>query len=95
MSIKCRNIQPGRYIVYCKIEWNENPTGSMTLSTYSPSIVEIGLSEKKLHPGFIQNVMLSHAIANPKKQGLDSINQWICMQLMYKEGAYAYIAAFV
>ena len=57
--------------------------------------MEIGRSDKKLHPNFLRNVMLSHAIASPHKQRLDANGQWICMQLLYGEGGYAYIAAFV
>jgi len=69
--------------------------GNLTLSTYSPSVVEIGRSDKKLHPNFLRSVMLSHAMASPNKQPLDASGQWICMQLLYREGGYAYIAAFV
>jgi hypothetical protein len=44
----------------------------------------------------MKQVMLSHAMMSPNKQRLDaSGGQWICMQLLYGEGGYAYIVAFV
>lgn len=42
----------------------------------------------------MRNVMLSHAITCPNKQRLDA-SLWICVQLLYNEGGYAYIVAFV
>lgn len=44
---------------------------------------------------FIQRVMFSHAILNPKKEYLDGNSQWICCQLLYESGGYAYIAVSV
>lgn len=88
-------MEPGKYIIYCKIEWAMGAVGELTLSAYSPSIVEIGRTDKKLHPNFIRNVMLSHSFTSPHKQRLDSSGPWICTQLLYKEGGYAYIVACV
>jgi hypothetical protein len=39
--------------------------------------------------------MFNHAYNNPNKQLLGSNNQWLCMQILYKQGGYAYIAAAV
>lgn len=44
LSVKCRNIRPGKYIVYCKVEWALEKVSSLTLSTYCPAVVEIGVT---------------------------------------------------
>lgn len=95
LTARCKDLEAGTYIVYCKCEWQDRGAHRLTLSTYSPSIVDIGITKKAIHAQFLEKAMFNHAFNNPNKQLLGSNNQWICMQVLYKQGGFAYIAASV
>lgn len=80
LSIRCPDMQPGRYIVYAKC-YNKHKD-KMVLSVYSQRLVTMKTKIKQQCQSFLQRVFLSHAFMNTDKNYIDG-EDWVCCKLLY------------
>ena len=95
LTIRCKNLVPGRYIIYGESAFPDQAEGSVTLSVYSQAKMDVSKLPSPPDKYFLHKVFIDYANIFPQNkmniQGLP--NDWTSSKFLFEEGGFGYIMA--